>query len=185
MNEVYIVTNGTFSDYKIIGVFTDPKLAEETRDKQKTIRDDDCKIETWPLNKEKTVLHFWTAFIDPTTGEIKEGQRTMRDSDWELINCLGKFRTQYTEISDVKNDIFEGAIFESRDKIYLGRSIGVFSQKSQLHANKLAVEVRQELLRLADLYRYRIKEEGNRNAGINSYYNYYNYYLVPFENCED
>lgn len=154
--KIYVVTNGTFSDYRIIGVYSNIKLAEEMRDKQKRIRDDGCKIETWPLDENKEVLFYWRASVEPVTGEINEISSLKIWEDEK--EDLSSWRQNYTSVDDVKDQIFAGVMFEERRlNLFIGEHITVCSDKSQEHANKLAAEARQEFLRLMNLYRYEIQ----------------------------
>ena len=51
---IYIVTNGEYSDYRIIAVFLDEEKAEELR---KEINAD--KVEVWKTGEEKLTIKWW------------------------------------------------------------------------------------------------------------------------------
>lgn len=69
-NKVYIVTRGDYSSYRILGVFSDKKLADETASKLK------ARVEVWDLNPNEANLRkgytFYMVRIGKTTSDVIE-----------------------------------------------------------------------------------------------------------------
>lgn len=77
---VFIVTQGSYSDYKIVSVWDTLEEAQKHAPAT-TIYGDEADIEEWVLNRdeEKTVIQ-WRASIDPRTGNIVVGNKPSQTS---------------------------------------------------------------------------------------------------------
>jgi hypothetical protein len=124
--KIYIVTSGDYSDYSIDGVFSTEEKAQEYVDSRKS----DTTIEVYTIDKmvdyhDKTR---YSVSINYESGELKDRYTQIPDTDngddgWIDTKWL---RTDYSKIS----------------------WIHVTSYKSADHADKLAIEARQEVQRL-------------------------------------
>jgi len=136
MNIVYIVTNGTYSDYGIVRIFSDLNKAEAYLESQKKISDDNARIEEWPVDDDTTEIakRLWRTDINLITGRI-ENYETERYG-WATPEQRVGPSTNMSHIPYVTGFVPTTVYFESF--------------VSQEHANKLAVEGRQEFLRRID-----------------------------------
>jgi len=142
MKTIYIVTNGTYSDYSIGAVFSDREKAEVYLAEVKKIDDDEAKIEEWPVDEqdEKIARQYWVSFIDPISGEIEHNNPLYFPGpryQWATPN-------QKTGRCDNINDF-------PYSTGYIPNQITFTSFISQEHADKLAIEARQEFIRKIDL----------------------------------
>ncbi|RDJ35337.1 MAG: hypothetical protein DWQ19_11015 [Crenarchaeota archaeon] len=161
--KIYIVTNGTYSDYSIKAVFTDKEKAYKYLEDVKLVHgDDNAQVEEWEADQEteKIPRQYWISIIYLPTGEITEQDTSGRycfakpndrvvESTWKAtFNGNGDF-----------NDIKEwmGTI---RSEDYWPNTVKVQSLVSQEHANKLAAEARQNWLRYLDSIGMTMKPTG-------------------------
>lgn len=125
---VYVVTSGSYSDYRICGIFSEMKLARDFVDQTGMVSFPEVgSIEKWVLDersKERT-MPVWVATI-----ELESGSVTCDSPQMELIDPSGPVRIQ---------------TFGNPPKYPL--SLSVWSHESREHALKLAAEKRQEWLR--------------------------------------
>jgi len=124
MNEVYVVTSGSYSDYRICAVFTDKNLAQKYIDSFKTrVYSDFNEIETYSLN--------------PFNFELQNGYRpyfVRMDRDGNSTEC---------KISDSDYGFVEVKQhgFDVKGNMY----IHVFAKDTE-HALKITNEKRVQLI---------------------------------------
>lgn len=143
---VYVVTSGSYSDYGIRGMFSSREDAQVYIDESVKARDypDDYNIEEWVLDQEqgKQSTTVYVTWIRADTGEItnrEEQKRLVRPGERSLpCGALETFKQRMAEGSQWKP-----------------HNLAVQSTVSQEHADKLAVEARQEYLRLRAEYETR------------------------------
>lgn len=174
MKEVYIVTNGTYSDYHIESVFSDREKAEKYLEELKKISNDNPQIEEWPVDYdlEKIARKYWRAEINPVTGNLKEGSSYaswVEDKDKEFSWCwAAPSERAYTKMADENISLTVSLIEGGEDSVCIPNRLLVNSFVSQDHANKVAIEKRQEFLRKVDINKIEEKPLGNSVA---YYYN--------------
>jgi hypothetical protein len=124
MKTVYVVTSGEYSDYGLNGLFSTPEKAQAFMDKNKI---ELCcgrgQIEEWELDElvKHTTKTVWFCRISIHNGDL----------NWEYnseVSCPPRYKEVHT----------------NRIHAWARSSI------SQKHAHKLAVEKRQEVLRLRE-----------------------------------
>jgi len=125
MASVFIVTQGSYSDYSILAVFGDEHEAEEFASRQKSWAGDNAEVEEWELDRWKEAVEkdTWQATIDLKSGELT--------------------RTGFP----VKQYVPQGCTCWER---YHNKQLGTITLTSTVdfdHADKLAVEARQAYLR--------------------------------------
>jgi hypothetical protein len=132
---VYVVCSGEYSSYHIDAIFSDVRLAEEFRDKMAnstSFEHSSPEIEEWELDKEKDARteRTFRASINLETGALEE------QTDVEVI--------KHDKLSEVTREYagIEGAYGHTEWRRAIARST-----KSQQHANKIVVELRQRWLR--------------------------------------
>jgi hypothetical protein len=167
MSKIFIVTNGTYSDYSIQAVFSDREKAEKYLAELKLINDDNADIEEWDVDTtdELVAREYWSSKIDLTTGEFVVEQYYGCDEDWQPPKkYYWGFPNQRVVDFHIENDQWNGSPFDrdgnERECYWMkppedGHSIitqqTLYSFVSQEHADKLAVEARQRWLRNVDL----------------------------------
>lgn len=127
---VYVVTDGSYSDYGIKAIFSTKELAEEYQDAGKF---DD--IEEWELDAEvgKIPRETWNVTIDCTTGELMPVYHNIASNhNMGLPSDRGFAR-------DLQRRNNANSPFET--------VIAATSYESPEHAQKLAIEARQAWLR--------------------------------------
>lgn len=83
--EVYIVTEGVYSDYHIVAAFADKDLAEGYAQIRKSTRSyDDPEVEVWPIltampKRVTTYMHSASVYLD---GSVREDRRWTNE-DWD------------------------------------------------------------------------------------------------------
>ena len=137
MKEIYLVTCGSYSDYKVLGVFSSEKLANSWKEQhQKTGYPYDYQIEVYPLDSELPKLKsWWRSTVNIVTGEIvqRESKYHIEDNGWDITlgnNLLDHYYNCQTK--SIPNEFT------------------FHSYKSQEHADKIAIENHQKFLRLFD-----------------------------------
>ena len=71
MSKIFIVTNGTYSDYSIQAVFSDREKAEKYLAELKLINDDNADIEEWDVDTtDELVAREWEFVV--VTEQIME-----------------------------------------------------------------------------------------------------------------
>lgn len=124
MKTAYILTDGSYSEYHIVKVFSSKEKAERYIEQYKLVNDDCPRIEDYEVDEsddEFFARQSWQSFIFYPTGELHEyGGR---------IN-LGKETDKFIYYHSPNN-----------------KGVTVLSFISQEHATKLATEKRQEYLR--------------------------------------
>jgi hypothetical protein len=136
-NYIYVVTKGQYSDYGIDSVFTKKDEAEQyVAEFNKTEPWDDARVEGWPVD---TVVGLvcrpcWKVIINVENGEI---ELSMRDGE----------RKDYWETKELAKPEQRADPFDVVAGLHW-RFLTATSFVSPEHAKKLAVERRQEILRL-------------------------------------
>lgn len=127
--KVYVMTEGEYSDYGIVGVFSSKEKCEAVRNGNR-----DAQCEEYDIDEivDKRFCKQFTAAIMKESGDIVAGFN---------YNCLNL-------VSPVKAIIEEDGIVWSESKQMVeGPLIRVKSPISMEHAIKVAVEARQKWLR--------------------------------------
>ena len=129
---IYIVTDGTYSDYHIEAVFSELDKAEKYLAELKQMSNDDPRIEEWPvdIDQNKIAKEYWRTTINLVTGKITEGNNSM---GWALPE------QRVGNGSDMNEIPYKGTGYVP--------DVYFVSFVSREHANKLAIEARQEFLR--------------------------------------
>ena len=125
MKTIYVVTSGSYSDYSINGLFSTLEKAQAFMDKNKSeLCCDQGDIEEWNLDElvKYTSKTVWFCKLGTKSGTILRERRHEKSCPPRYTSSRG-------------------------DKIYVWSESSV----SPEHAHKLAVEKRQEVLRLQDL----------------------------------
>lgn len=139
---VWLLTEGTYSDYSVRAVFTDQVKAEAALAEYKKLSCDEVRLEEWDADVETTevVRDYWESCIDLATGEIvrRWENKIWADPHLRCVPC-------------------------PRQELVRGRALTYEwwrSYVSQEHADKLAVESRQKfLVEIKDTYTI-VKEQG-------------------------
>lgn len=121
MKTVYVLTSGEYSDYHISGVFSTKKKAERFILNNPTGSYDRYDIEEWELDERQddTTKTIWCCVLSLKDGTIS--------GEWSYeLSC----KDYYTEVKAFRLEV-RGCSSVSRE-----------------HAQKLAIEKRQETLRL-------------------------------------
>lgn len=106
MKTVYIVTNGCYSDYHIVGVFATEELAKECATAT-TTKYDDSEIEEWELNTAAQKLDLYMVVMVNASGKTidavcrgkfgeshkRKDLRTKHD-DWSSPNTRHQMRAK-------------------------------------------------------------------------------------------
>lgn len=153
--KVFVVSTGCYSDRGAYGAYSDEAKANEVAAVFHQVgRESD--VEAFELDAEPApqIKQYWVATIKLSTGEIHEGrERGRRQYD------PGPFWNFHDETHEGPHP----RLIEPRNYAYtIGNDQEVESTVSQAHANKLAAEFRQEVLRLQQLGL--IAPEGTRAA---------------------
>lgn len=124
IHKVYVVTEGEYSDYRILGVFSTEDLAKE-------YCGDFCTIEEYELDaagKEEKFVQSYLAWVNLETGMLS-----------------GKEEGVCIAIGDKRETHVGVSVWPSENPKW--GNVTVRSFVSQDHANKVAIEKRQEWLR--------------------------------------
>lgn len=134
IDKVYVVSSGSYSDYTIRAIFIDKESADEYFHELKKCHSD-ADIEEHKVGRpDKAIARpVWYAYISIGTGKITE-YSGHRMSEVELPD---------SPISEEINTLIDS--YARNKKFHYDAQ--VTSMKSQEHANKLAVELRQAVLR--------------------------------------
>ncbi len=137
---LYVVTQGEYSDYHIVGIYSDRETAEKIR-KYKSVRDDMCEIEEYELNPN----------LPKDVDEIKE---------YWVVNAHIRYKLEYPIRKYLKETVWNTWIeyFMERDsrpdieytfskdcyegKVYISKSIA----KDKDHAIKIAQDIRAKVI---------------------------------------
>ena len=127
MKSVYVVTEGEYSDYGIVGIFSTTDLAIEFIQKRGSTRS--TTVQKWEIDEKvrHVVKNEYSSKIDFITGEIVE-----RDVSQQFVSPHE--RAMETTLSQWYGD-----------ETY--RYSRTLSYQSPEHADKLAIELRQKFLR--------------------------------------
>lgn len=128
--EIYIITVGEYSDYHIDACFLDKEKAERYLEQAKLVNCyDGARLEVYILNEgqEKVVRKYWSSKIDVLTGKITENEETFYE--WADQSERGEY-TNFEKLGT-----------------YIPTELYSNSYISSEHANKLAIEARQNFLR--------------------------------------
>lgn len=139
---VFVVTNGTYSDFCIKAIFSSRDKAEVYLNEQKKVRDDKAQIQEWILDEFQDMVAklYWRSEIDPLTGEIFQENEEFG------------FVPRYDLAKPNERERKFGLKYELNEEYplpntgYIGHTLSAESYVSQEHANKLVVEARQKLL---------------------------------------
>ena len=159
---IYVVTSGTYSDYKIDSLYTNKEKAEERLAALKKVDmfdNEKPQIEEWPVDQEFEEIprQYWMSEIDLVTGQVFE-------PDAEVRYRFAKPNQRTYEHANQLRCLSYGGISER----YTANSF-----VSQEHADKLAVEARQLFLRTIDFDKIERKERiGVRGNVIGYSYTY-------------
>ena len=128
MNEVYVITSGSYSDYGIVTVFSTKELAEQYIALQPA--DTDCRIEEYGLNtREKQVRKGFKLYrVEMKKDGSSEVLQIDFDEPMEFLTL--EYRYEGTNI------LYTGAVFLTLD---------AFAQKEE-HAVKIANEKRAQYI---------------------------------------
>lgn len=158
--KVYITTTGSYSDYGIDKVFIDKKIADEYFEELKKT-DQDANLEEWDTENEVNYVakEQFSTRIDLITGKIIEGNRGYGDSTYPNRFVLGNKNAKTPEYNP-KGISAEWLVRCYKENINLYNG-GVFhSLVSQEHANKLAIEEYQSVLRLLNQFNLKLTYSG-------------------------
>jgi hypothetical protein len=152
MAEVYLVTQGSYSDYHVIGVFSTREAAEACKAWEDHGNSyDHAEIETFELDHFDTgglvPGHVWRCTIELESGTITDEQ----DED-EHVKPGERSGTPWFENRRVRRQLPDHVqpVFESEPRYWVFDEIPqvtVHSYVSAEHARKLAAEARQAWLR--------------------------------------
>lgn len=133
MSEVYVVTAGEYSDYRILAIFSTPEAADKYVCAHNTGENPNASasVEEWPIDEvsEPVSVAPWQASIVCDTGDISWTRR----QNWSEVIQRGT-RAGPEDIHMISSKPPRGWII-------------VTSYVSEEHAKKLAVEARQKWLR--------------------------------------
>lgn len=124
---IYVVTQGTYSAYRIIGATTDRKTAEKIA---KKFADDseDCKIEEYPEG-ETLLRNLWRVFFkkngDVFRCDLSDFHRDYYEEGRQIIDTV--YKRDYDLIITVEADSEEAAIKIAAEKraMYLANKNGM------------------------------------------------------------
>ncbi len=125
MSDIFLVSQGEYSDYHIVAVFDNQEKANEL-----SALIEDADVETYPLNKEFTdpgLDFFWV-----TMGRDGDSEC---DSYSHRLACDGELREEYIRLKTSKE------IGYVSWELTLGKHV-----KSKEHAVRLANEIRRQIL---------------------------------------
>ena len=150
-DKCWLLTKGSYSDYTVIGVYTNYDNAVEAHAEYMKVSPYDLNpLQIMTLNKPvKSALPRWSAKIELKTGEITPGQvwEFPNDEYSVLTSDYPHWKTSYRLSRDHMREYYEvNGLMEKFSTVY--------SDQSQEHANKLAVEERQLVLRTVDVHTY-------------------------------
>lgn len=144
MTKIYVVTKGEYSDYSIVGVYSNREKAEEVVERKpggEWAGIDTFEIEEYDLDAPVTERYRkkFICYLSVESGEIlKERETGETVSDAQFMVARGE-----TEI----RDDYWYTVWEPHYINKKIQAIEAMSSVSREHAQKLAVEKRQELLR--------------------------------------
>mgnify|MGYP001583581268 CR=1 FL=1 len=140
MNEIYVITCGTYSNYGIHCIFSKKKEAEKYFEQFK-LTDDSVKIEVWPLDTEplQVAKKVWITKIKC----LKTGEFIQEEPIFVFYNENERVYPSEIHISKYSFDVTGKLAYISIPRFY--------SLVSQERANKLAIEARQDFIRHYDI----------------------------------
>ena len=148
--KVYVVTTGSYSDYAIDRVFTDKALADAYFADLYKVSGGDADMTEHEADVPQTqvVRQYWLARIDLLTGRIEE-VRDALGAGWYAWANPGD-RAEAEEVGKPAGRVL-GDVRTIDGALISGPTIHRFavarSYVSQEHANKVAAEIRQRVLR--------------------------------------
>ena len=137
---LYVVTQGEYSDYHIVGIYSDRETAEKIR-KYKSVHDDMCEIEEYELNPN----------LPKDVDEVKEYWRVRYSkpdhfAPTKLISSEGIRWQVWMEFymeQDNKPDVYYEFAKDYRwGEVYILKSIA----KDRDHAIKIAQDIRAKVI---------------------------------------
>jgi hypothetical protein len=137
MQEAYLVTKGSYSGYSVVAVFLNKSEAEEYHQLMKKTDSETNDIEVYPIGAPtgQVLKQYWLACIRLADGALIDTY-TNGEGHWEWVAEGQEEHDIYGSDYPLTNGFYP-------DDMY------ITSYKSQDHANKLAVEARQGVLRRA------------------------------------
>lgn len=175
--DIYIVTEGEYSDYSIRAVFTDKAKAEQYLQNIKLCHPHEkSQIEEWSTEEHEEIARkCWRSEIDLVTGELNEVQYH-HDGDedgmyYSYVMASPTDRVSYLQPMEYPLR-YNGHISN-----YWAASL-----VSQEHANKLVIEARQEFLRRVDVSKIVVTSESGYGSHkrVSYRYNGEDIHLPPF-----
>lgn len=145
MSKVYIVITGNYDDTAIDSVFTDKDKAEAHL--KEMVKVDDAKIEIYDTDPDYSHMaakQYWTADIDVLTGELKPGWTS------KVVDPV----YAWVEKSEMGSVRFADE-YPLKTTGYIPQSMNATSYVSEEHAQKLAIEAHQSLMRRIDVSKIR------------------------------
>lgn len=137
--KVFLVTAGEYSDYRIEAAFSTQELAEAYQaDSNKVDGYEKAHIEVWDLDhqSETVVKEYWVARIQFSDGGIQAwndgpyyswARPNQRTKDWPNFEVYPERR-------------------KNSEELYIPEVFQITSFVSQEHANKVAIEKRQQIM---------------------------------------
>lgn len=152
VDKVYLVTSGSYSDYGVNAVFLDKAEAEQyAAELNKCAGHDDADVDEWDVGRPqdgKVLRQCWEARIDAKTGAMPANEEFAPNfPGWMMASPNAKVDREYDVAHEAR--CFMNPLSRSWGLPLQPCIVRRVSFVSQEHANKLAIEARQEILRVA------------------------------------
>ena len=137
MKIVYLITDGCYSDYHVVGVCTTREGAEELIVRLRKLREDleDPTIEEYPLDEEPRKECVWRCNVDVDTGEVT-GEWKMSPVLWG--DQVYEDRSDYWEYNRTGGHPHRQVLGESTRGPKVARKIA-FDKRTQIQAEREGV----------------------------------------------